>query len=76
MESVAHINHIPESFTAYLQKTVDFVENRPDQPRMILINAWNEWVEGSYLEPDMNINISLPNIPLSWDCIIAVNAVS
>lgn len=25
---------------------------RPDQPKIMTINAWNEWTEGSYLEPD------------------------
>jgi hypothetical protein len=52
-ESVVHINNTPESFAAYLQKTKEYVDNHPDQTKLIVINAWNEWVEGSYLEPDM-----------------------
>jgi hypothetical protein len=53
MESVVHIGNTPESFTAYLQEAKEFLKARPDQPRLIILNAWNEWVEGSYLEPDM-----------------------
>ena len=52
-KDVIHINNSPESFAAYLQKTRDYVRNHPEQPKLIIINAWNEWVEGSYLEPDM-----------------------
>jgi hypothetical protein len=52
-ESVIHINNSPESFAAYLQKTRDYVKRHPEQSKIIIINAWNEWVEGSYLEPDM-----------------------
>ena len=52
-EKVIHINSTPESFAAYLQKTRDYVKDHPKQPRLMVINAWNEWVEGSYLEPDM-----------------------
>jgi hypothetical protein len=52
-ESVVHIGNTPESFGAYLQQAKDYLEERPDQPKLILINAWNEWVEGAYLEPDM-----------------------
>ena len=52
-ESVVHYNNSPESFGAYLQKAREYVMNHPEQPKLITINAWNEWVEGSYLEPDM-----------------------
>jgi len=52
-ESVVHINNTPDSFAAYLQKTKEYADNHPEQPKLIVLNAWNEWVEGSYLEPDM-----------------------
>ena len=29
-----------------------YLENRPEKDRILTINAWNEWTEGSYLEPD------------------------
>jgi hypothetical protein len=28
------------------------VDAHPGIPKIITINAWNEWSEGSYLEPD------------------------
>jgi len=50
---VIHRNNTPESFGAYLLKAKEYAGDHPEQPRFIIINAWNEWVEGSYLEPDM-----------------------
>lgn len=45
-------NANPETFKKYLLKTKAYVDAHPDQAKLITINAWNEWVEGSYLEPD------------------------
>jgi hypothetical protein len=53
MSSTVHYNDTPESFAALLSKAKKFADNHPDQPKLITINAWNEWVEGSYLLPDM-----------------------
>jgi hypothetical protein len=50
---VIHYNNSPESFAAYLRKAVDYVNDHPDQTRLITIFSWNEWVEGGYLLPDM-----------------------
>jgi len=52
-QHVCHHHNTPESFGACLQKAKEYSDNRPEQPKIIIINAWNEWVEGSYLEPDM-----------------------
>lgn len=52
-EDVVHYNKSPESFAAFLQKTKNYCDARPEQPNLITIFSWNEWVEGSYLLPDM-----------------------
>ncbi len=52
-ESVVHYNNSPESFAAYLLKAKEYADKHPNQPKLLTIYAWNEWVEGSYLEPDM-----------------------
>jgi len=53
MKDVVHYHNTPESFAALLQKAKEYADSHPDQPKLITINAWNEWVEGSYLLPDM-----------------------
>ena len=50
---ICHYNNTPRAFGTYLQKAKEYADAHADrQPRMVLINAWNEWVEGSYLLPD------------------------
>jgi len=50
---VIHYNKSPESFAAYLQQAREYVEDHPDQAKLITLFSWNEWVEGGYLLPDM-----------------------
>jgi len=45
-------NPAPQKFATYLKKAKAYVDGHPEQPRLVTINAWNEWSEGSYLEPD------------------------
>jgi hypothetical protein len=42
----------PEKFETFLRKAKACADAHPDQPPLITVNAWNEWAEGSYLEPD------------------------
>ena len=43
----------PERFRVALQKTKERLLARTEGPRILNINCWNEWTEGSYLEPDV-----------------------
>jgi hypothetical protein len=52
-KEVVHYNTTPESFAALLIKAKEYVDSHPGQPPFMVINAWNEWVEGSYLLPDL-----------------------
>jgi hypothetical protein len=41
----------PQKFKVYMRKLFFKVRNEYNQ-KYIFINAWNEWAEGAYLEPD------------------------
>jgi hypothetical protein len=47
------VNNSPEAFEAALRSAKQFVVSRlPAGQRLVTLNSWNEWTEGSYLEPD------------------------
>lgn len=45
-------NNTPANFKQALEKVKARLEANPLPNPFITINAWNEWTEGSYLEPD------------------------
>ena len=48
------LNSTPGKFKESLMRAKDWTDKntRPGVPKLITINSWNEWTEGSYLEPD------------------------
>jgi hypothetical protein len=46
-------NKSPEAFAASLQLARKYCDEHPEQPKLITIFSWNEWIEGGYLLPDV-----------------------
>jgi lipopolysaccharide biosynthesis protein len=47
------INSTPEAYKDWLKNIIKSTkQNFSENNRFIFINAWNEWAEGNYLEPD------------------------
>jgi lipopolysaccharide biosynthesis protein len=56
----AHLTYgaSPVTFRSWLRRSlVQDAAKHPGEERMTFINAWNEWAEGTYLEPDQRYGI-------------------
>ncbi|WP_310484791.1 glycoside hydrolase family 99-like domain-containing protein [Chamaesiphon sp. VAR_48_metabat_403] len=51
--AIVLVNSSPEIFEAALAEVVSSLIEKPQDERILFINAWNEWAEGNHLEPDL-----------------------
>lgn len=45
----------PEKFRAHVRQSVAVLQDRPRDERLLWVKSWNEWAEGNYLEPDLEV---------------------
>lgn len=48
-----YLGSTPQKYKAWLSRAIDITNARLfGEERIVFVNAWNEWAEGNYLEPD------------------------
>lgn len=52
-KAMIYYGSTPDRFKVAAEKAVQCVEQRDMDHRLIFLNAWNEWGEGAYMEPDI-----------------------
>jgi len=51
--AIVHVNTVGEGYKLWLsQAMLDTYSRYPAEERIVLLHSWNEWCEGTYLEPD------------------------
>lgn len=43
----------PEKFRVAIRMALDKIKDKTDEHKILFLNSWNEWGEGSYMEPDI-----------------------
>jgi hypothetical protein len=46
------LNNTSEKWREFLSETKRWLDRHPESRGIVTLNSWNEWVEGSYIEPD------------------------
>ncbi|HKM54267.1 MAG TPA: glycoside hydrolase family 99-like domain-containing protein, partial [Isosphaeraceae bacterium] len=52
-DAIVMVDSSPQIFRGQLTQMANSVLHKHPQERVVFINAWNEWAEGMYLEPDV-----------------------
>jgi len=55
--AIVIINSTPDRFATGLREMARSIISKPEQERLLFLNAWNQWAEGNHLEPDQRYGL-------------------
>jgi hypothetical protein len=47
------VNATPRAFKVHVKKVFELIRHKSPEHRIVILKSWNEWGEGSYVEPDL-----------------------
>jgi hypothetical protein len=50
------VDSTPDLFKKLIHNTLQVIQNKKFEHKVIFLRSWNEWAEGNYVEPDLKFN--------------------
>lgn len=51
--ALVYTGSTPEKFRNAIRMALERIKNKDEEHKILFLNSWNEWGEGSYMEPDI-----------------------
>jgi hypothetical protein len=55
------VGNTPQLFQTALERAKAYIDSHTNVPKILTVNSWNEWTEGSHLEPEMRYGMDYLN---------------
>jgi hypothetical protein len=52
----------PELFRKHVRATLQSIQHKDDEDKIVFLRSWNEWAEGNYMEPDLKFSREYINV--------------
>lgn len=51
--AVIYHDSTPTLFKQHVEQALDYIKDKEDEHKILILKSWNEWAEGNYMEPDL-----------------------
>lgn len=48
-----YLSSTPKKFQQHVEQVCEIIKNKHPEHQVIILESWNEWAEGNYIEPDL-----------------------
>ena len=56
-EAIIYYNDVPENFRFAVKKCFELIKSKESEHQIVILNSWNEWGEGAFVEPDLKYGL-------------------
>ena len=56
-KAIIYYDDVPENFRFAVKKCFELIKSKESEHQIVILNSWNEWGEGAFVEPDLKYGL-------------------